>query len=112
MSDPFLESKKWKRLRKSVLARDGYMCQYCKRFGKRIQADHVHHVLPREFYPEYRYTPWNLISLCKTCHDSMHNRTDRTLTDQGKELVRIVARKNFLDLEKIIRRENTKSVEE
>lgn len=112
MSDPFLESKKWKRLRKSVLARDGYMCLYCKRFGKRIQADHVHHVLPREFYPEYRYTPWNLISLCKTCHDSMHNRTDRTLTDQGKELVRIVARKNFLDLEKILRRENTKSVEE
>lgn len=112
MSDPFLESKKWKRLRESILTRDGYMCQYCKRFGKRRQADHVHHVLPREFFPEYSYTPWNLISLCKECHDKMHYRSDRTLTDTGKELARIVARKNFLDLEKILKREDTKSVDE
>ena len=102
----FYKSKKWLRFRESILARDKYMCQYCKRFGKRIQADHVHHVLPREIYPEYTYTPWNLISLCKSCHDIMHYRTDRTLTDTGKELVKIVARKYFLDLDKITKHEN------
>lgn len=104
--EKFYKSQKWIRLRESVLQRDMYMCQYCKRFGKHVQADHVHHVLPREFYPELTYTPWNLISLCKACHDSMHYRKDRTLTDTGKELVRIVARKNFLDLEKILRHED------
>ena len=111
MSDPFLESKKWKRLREAILARDGYMCQYCKRFGKRIAAEHVHHVLPREFFPELSYTAWNLISLCKDCHDKMHNRTDRTLTDKGKELAKIVARKNFIDLEDILRRKNNIAAE-
>lgn len=100
--DRFYKNKKWISLRESILQRDGYMCQYCKRFGKHIQADHVHHILPREFYPEYTYTPWNLISLCRPCHDAMHYRTDRTLTDKGKELVKITARKYFLDLNKII----------
>lgn len=109
MSDPFIESKKWKKLRASVLARDKYMCQYCKRYGKMVPAEHVHHVLPREFYPEYSYASWNLISLCGRCHNNMHYRTDRTLTDTGKELVKIVVRKNFLDLDKILRRENTKT---
>lgn len=112
MSDPFLRSKKWERLREAILARDGYKCQYCKRFGKNKQADHVHHVLPREFFPQYRYTEWNLISLCRECHDKMHYRSDRTLTEQGMELVKIIARKNFLDLDKILRREKTENVEE
>lgn len=98
----FYKAKKWTKLRESILQRDGYRCQYCKRFGKIVQADHVHHVLPREFFPEYTYTPWNLLSLCKACHDKMHYRTDRTLTDTGKELVKIVVRKNNLDLEKIL----------
>ena len=103
--EKFYKGKHWKSLRESILKRDGYMCQYCKRFGKRVQADHVHHVLPREFYPEYTYSPWNLISLCKVCHNTMHYRTDKSLTDTGMELVKIVARKNFLDLDKILKSE-------
>lgn len=101
----FYDNPKWIRLRQSILIRDKYMCQYCKRYGKTIQADHVHHVLPREFYPDYTYCPWNLISLCKECHNVMHYRTDRSLTDKGKELVRIVARKNNIDLDKILKSE-------
>lgn len=99
--ETFYKQKKWKSLRESILQRDGYMCQWCKRYGRRTEADHVHHVLPREFFPQYTYTGWNLISLCKQCHDAMHYRTDRTLTDKGKELACIVARKNFIDLNKI-----------
>lgn len=101
----FYKTKQWKSLRDSILRRDGYMCQYCKRYGKHVQADHVHHVLPREFYPEYRYTPWNLISLCKTCHNTMHDRSDKSLSKTGMELFKIVARKNFLDMDKILRHE-------
>ena len=98
--DKFYKSQKWIRLRESILQRDGYKCQYCKRFGKNVQADHVHHVLPREFFPEYTYTPWNLISLCKMCHNTMHNRTDKSLTDSGRDLVKIIVRKYNLDLDK------------
>lgn len=101
----FHKNPKWLKLRKSILRRDGYMCQYCKRYGKCRQAEHVHHMLPREFYPEYTYSPWNLISLCGSCHDIMHNRSDRTLSDKGKEILKIFARKNNIDLEKILNHE-------
>lgn len=100
--ETFYKTPKWKSLRESILMRDKYMCQYCKRFGKHVQADHVHHILPREFFPQYSYTPWNLISLCNKCHEAMHYRKDKTLTAEGKELVSIMARKYFLDLDKLI----------
>ena len=35
----------------------------------------------------------------------MHYRTDKSLTDTGMELVKIIARKNFLDLDKILKSE-------
>ena len=105
MTDRFYKCRRWQDLRASILRRDKYMCQYCKRYGKMVQADHVHHVFPREFFPEYTYARWNLISLCSSCHDKMHYRKDRTLTDTGKEYAKIIARKNFLDLDKILRHE-------
>ena len=86
MDGQFLHSAKWKRKRDSILRRDDYTCQLCKRYGKMKSAHSVHHIFPWEFYPEYIYENWNLISLCKDCHNRMHDRTSHAITEEGRRL--------------------------
>lgn len=86
-------SKRWIRLRQKILKRDNYMCQYSKRYGRMIQADTVHHILPAERYPEYEWCEWNLISLSKEAHNIMHDRDSHELTDEGLKLQERLKRK-------------------
>ena len=79
-------SPRWKRKRACILKRDGYMCQESKRYGKRIDADMVHHVWPVDDYPEYQWEDWNLISLANTVHNMMHDRITNKLTPLGEAL--------------------------
>ena len=97
-ADPFYKTKRWQRLRESVLRRDGYMCQVSRRYGKRVQATTVHHVFPREEFPEYQCEPWNLVSLAGDVHDEMHDRVIGALTDKGAELLRRIARKKGVEI--------------
>lgn len=78
--------KKWKIKREYILKRDKYMCKECARFGKRVDADTVHHIYPVEFYPQYAMSNWNLISLCNKCHNEMHDRKTHQLTQKGEKL--------------------------
>ena len=59
----------WKELAKSILKRDNYQCQKC---GGRSEI--VHHRRQWSKYPEYRFTPSNLITLCKNCHKEIHKK--------------------------------------
>ena len=79
---------RWERKRAHILKRDGYMCQESKRYGKRIDADMVHHCYPVDEYPEYQWCDWNLISLAGQVHNKMHDRDTRKLTALGEELKR------------------------
>lgn len=97
-ADPFYLSAKWKRLRAAVLRRDGYMCQLSKRYGKRVQATHVHHIFPRESFPEYQLCAWNLISVCAEWHNKLHDRTTDALTAEGLRLMERVARDRNIQL--------------
>jgi len=97
-TDPFYRTKRWERLRAAVLRRDGYRCQESKRFGKRVEATTVHHVFPRDEFPEYQWEPWNLVSLAGDVHDQMHDRTSGALTQRGAELLRRVARKKGIEV--------------
>lgn len=92
-ADPYYKSGRWARLRAAVLRRDGYLCQVSKRYGKRTEATTVHHVFPREEFPEYQWEPWNLVSLAGDVHDEMHDRATGALTDKGAELLRRTARR-------------------
>ena len=87
------KSKRWQRLRARVLKRDDYMCQWSKRFGRRVEADTVHHVFPAEIYPEYQWCEWNLVSLARDVHNAMHDRDSHELTADGKKLQEIICRK-------------------
>lgn len=81
----FYKKKKWKKKREVILKRDNYLCRECKRYGKATQATTVHHVLPLERRPELKLNSANLISLCDTCHNKMHDRYTNELTDKGKQ---------------------------
>ena len=89
----FYETPKWKKKRAAVLARDRYLCQESKRYGKMVQADTVHHIFPMEYFPQYRFSDWNLISLSKEQHNAMHDRETHELTQKGRELLERTARK-------------------
>ena len=78
----FLKKSRWKNLRNRILRRDKYLCQYFLRYGKNIEATHVHHIFPVEIYPEYKYCDWNLISLSQKAHNIMHVRNSHELTDE------------------------------
>lgn len=66
------KTKRWKLKQKQILKRDGYLCQECKRYGKRVEARAVHHIKTVEEYPELAFTSGNLISLCTSCHNKKH----------------------------------------
>ena len=89
----FYLSDKWKHKRKKILRRDGYICQISKRYGKMIPAETVHHIFPRDEFPQYSLEDWNLISLCKAKHDELHDRTSNRLTAKGVDLLRRTCRR-------------------
>lgn len=91
MTDKYYKSKRWEHLRASALRRDGYMCQIAKREGHSIPAEVVHHIFPRDAFPEYENQLWNLISLSYEAHNMMHDRNTGALSQQGEELRRQTA---------------------
>ena len=89
--DRFYHTKKWDRIRRAVLARDGYQCQVAKRYGKTREATIVHHIFPREQYPEYQWKPWNLVAVSAVAHNILHDRDTHALTRYGEELLKETA---------------------
>ena len=86
-----LVGKKWERLREFVLARDQDLDQEAKRYGKRMEAQVVHHIFPREYFPQYAFDEWNLISLSQQKHEAMHDRLTGKLTPLGESWRRRVS---------------------
>lgn len=93
-----LNVARWKKLREYVLCRDSYLDQIALRYGKRVEATTVHHIFPREFFPEYTFCEWNLISLSNSSHNRLHDRDSHKLTNEGFELLRRTAKKRGMEL--------------
>ena len=97
-TEELFNSKRWQVLRAQVLRRDQYMDQLLLRFGKRRTADTVHHIFPREWFPEYTFEPWNLISITRETHNRLHDRDGHYLTAEGMQLLERTARKRKIVL--------------
>ena len=80
--------KRWRHKSEYIKRRDKGLCQYSKRYGKRVPAEVVHHIYPADEYPEYAWCDWNLISLSKKVHNLMHDRNTGQLTVLGLQLQR------------------------
>ena len=70
----FYKSKEWIELRNYKFAEsDGY-CEKCYKEGKKIQGIEVHHIIPIEKDWSKRLDYYNLILLCRDCHNEQHDR--------------------------------------
>lgn len=97
--DPFYESQKWRSLRQRILRRDKYIDQYRLRDGVTIEATVVHHILPREDFPQYQFCPWNLISVNEETHRKvLHELFTHKLTKRGRLLMQETAHINGVKL--------------
>ena len=59
-----LASGRWRRLRRRILARDGWVCQACGKLLGMAQVDHVQPVMKGG----KSFDPANLQVLCVSCH--------------------------------------------
>lgn len=97
---------KWERLRARILRRDRYRSKLAERFGKHEPADTVHHILPAEYFPEYMFTPWNLISITAAEHNRLHVRKSHELSKEGIELAVRTATRQGLNVVSIMAKLN------
>ena len=103
-SDEFIWSEQWRHKAHSILRRDGYIDQYIlKTTGRMIEANLVHHILPRDEFPQYAMEDWNLISLNKRTHSRIIHTIKGKLTNEGRKLMMETAFKQGIKLhEKIL----------
>lgn len=101
---PFYKTKAWKIKREKILRRDGYMSGLAKRYGRRIPGETVHHILPRDVFPEYQLADWNLVTVTRDEHNKLHDRMTGELTQEGVDLLKRTARKQGLNEDEILRR--------
>lgn len=71
-SGAIYRSRRWRKFRQSVMARDEYQCQECKRYGRIKQAETVHHIKHADEAPELFYDMSNCVRVCKDCHNKLH----------------------------------------
>ncbi|CQR24589.1 HNH endonuclease [Streptococcus varani] len=74
----FYTSTAWRKLRRKVLIRDHFECQWCAAEGKVTMSDQsileVDHIKELEHYPEFALDIDNLRTLCKEHHNQRHER--------------------------------------
>ena len=102
LDNRFYYRKRWLDLRNSVLRAAKYVDQLMIREGKTIPADRVHHIFPREKYPEYQYARWNLIAISNDTHRQLHERVGGDLSMLGWELLMETAQKQGIPISRLV----------
>ncbi len=84
----FYRSKIWSSLRRVVLERDHYLCQYCLALGTVTPNSKIgDHVTPFEVAPELRTDPKNIATACRACDNAKRTLEQQIYgTGQGNTL--------------------------
>lgn len=92
----FYQSRAWKVTRQAVAQRDNFLCLVCLE-NKEIRNFHtVHHIEELKENWDKRLDEGNLISVCKKCHENLHNEYDKGAKEKKKmqnKLFNIISRK-------------------
>ena len=78
--DKFYNSRPWRKLRLKALERDHNECQLCKKnpeVNKIVLANTVHHIKEVKDRPDLAMDLDNLVSLCRNCHEEIHERLSK-----------------------------------
>lgn len=75
----YLESDKWKQIRRKILERDGYKCRIC---GTNYNL-RIHHLTYKRLYNENEE---DLITVCESCHKAYHelDRMSELINEQDR----------------------------
>jgi hypothetical protein len=68
-------TRRWRRIRAAVLARDGYVCRLRIAGVCTVKATHVHHTLGRQATGD---DPKYLVASCPECNLTIGNPTKKT----------------------------------
>lgn len=95
----FYRSREWTRLRRLVLERDHYLCQYCQAINIVTPAKTVDHIVPVEFDSALKSDLNNLAVTCYMCHRLKTDwEQDYYGTGQGNKLKNVpkITEKNLV----------------
>lgn len=98
----FYKTQRWQSLRESILRAAKYADQLEVRNGRMVPANVVHHIFPREKYPEYQWSRWNLIAISSETHERLHNRFGEDLSFLGWELLMETAAKQNIPVTRTV----------
>lgn len=70
----FYNSSEWRKLRALKFANANGLCERCYANGKIVPAKEIHHIEPIEDNWDRRLDYDNLMALCSSCHNEIHNR--------------------------------------
>lgn len=101
MTDSFYTGARWKNLRRRILARAKFQDQLALREGRQEEANTVHHIFPRDAYPEYQYETWNLIAISGRTHKLLHTPFG-DLSEAGWKLLKETAARQGVPISKLI----------
>jgi 5-methylcytosine-specific restriction endonuclease McrA len=79
------DSSKWKRLRLNQL-QSSPLCAYCLKLGRISNATIADHIKPHKGNESLFYSPDNLQSLCKHCHDSVKQQQEKSGIVRGSDI--------------------------
>lgn len=68
-----LQHPNWQRKRLEIMQRDNFTCALCN--DKETQL-HVHHVTYEKNTDPWDYSIWNLVTICRNCHDTLHSSSE------------------------------------
>lgn len=97
----FYNTSAWKNLRALVLRQAEYKDQLEARTGRNVPATMVHHIFPRDKYPEYELERWNCIAVSDETHELLHIRATNGLSPLGWELLFETAEKNNIPISRL-----------
>lgn len=75
----------WNRLRLDQLRREPF-CVFCARSGRQVPADVVDHITPHRGDEVRFFDPYNLQSCCKSCHDAIKQRMEKSGIEVGGDI--------------------------
>lgn len=80
----YLRTDKWKAIAKRRIEIDNHTCVMCKSRGTMTNCLEVHHLSYRYLYHEENRIYEDLVTLCHSCHKSVHNLMCRITSPSGR----------------------------